>query len=734
MSPPLPPDMPTLHPDPDSSESHQGRAFGRYRLVEELGRGGMGMVWKAWDTRLRRVVALKQILAQGEKDRGRVERFLREARLAGKLSHPGIVQVHDTGEHEGQHFLTCDYVEGRQLSELLKTPVAASKAVAWTRAVAEALAYAHEQGVIHRDVKPHNILIDGDDKPHVLDFGLAKEVDTFATGALTVSGDLLGTPAYMSPEQATGRLHLLGPATDQFSLGTVLYQLLTERMPFEGATLRDLLNHIAERDPVPPTSFRADIHRDLEAICLKALEKDPARRYPSMRELAADLGRYLDGETIAARQVGPLGRLMRRAARHRRVVAPVAGLSVVAVAALVWAVVGWVKRESDVAAIQSTGRQEAIALAEAEADAMRMIEAGRPALDEASRYLYDKEANHEELVRRLEKGKAWFEHAVTRAPRLALGHYLLGRTWKLLAWPERAEACWREAIRLDARFAPAHFHLGLLKLEQGTAAATLLSPIERGKQREVRANALLIEARKSLDAAAGLPVSAGDEESGDLLEAALAFAGNDALRAQRVCEEALVRLGEAPGSEWFHFLLAHVGDWGEHDERVERVLAIRPRHPQALLCRGSRRLDQGDLDGAIADLSHAIDIHPRLVEALVNRGQARESRGEMDEAISDFDRAIDIDSGLTMAYVNRGFARRSKGDIDGAIADYDRAIDLDPTVPEAFANRALAREAKGELDGALQDFERALQEAAPGWEHRGQVEAMLERLRQRRER
>ncbi|MEK7865730.1 MAG: serine/threonine-protein kinase, partial [Planctomycetota bacterium] len=219
-----------------SGQEPDGKPFGRYRLMLELGRGGMGVVWKAYDTQLKRVVALKQILSEGEVDEEQVQRFMREARLAAKLRHPNIVGVYDVGIQDGQVYFTTDFVSGRSLDKVLKEAVPPKQAVTWVKQVAEALHYAHEQGVIHRDVKPANILVDGKGNPFVMDFGLAKEVDQAAgvgDSNLTVSGALLGTPQYMSPEQASGRIDMLGPPTDQFSLGAMMYEMIAGRAPFK---------------------------------------------------------------------------------------------------------------------------------------------------------------------------------------------------------------------------------------------------------------------------------------------------------------------------------------------------------------------------------------------------------------------------------------------------------------------------------------------------------------------
>ncbi len=318
----------------------KGLPFGRYQLLTELGRGGMGIVFKAWDTQLRRIVALKMVLPSVHERRGVIERFMREAQLAAKLRHPHIVGVLDVGNVGPQHYFTSDFIDGPSLFLAMKGQVPLRQRVTWVKAIADALHYAHGQGIVHRDVKPENILLDARENPYITDFGLAKEVDLGSTPggpALTKSGAMLGTPAYMSPEQAAGHFEHVGPASDQYSLGVVLYHLLAGKLPFDETGLRVFLNAVIEQDPTPPSRLNPAVHRDIEAICLKALEKDPARRYPDMGAMTADLGRYLDGEPIQARPVSWMGRVWRKAKRNRTVAMLAVGLATALVGVLLMA-------------------------------------------------------------------------------------------------------------------------------------------------------------------------------------------------------------------------------------------------------------------------------------------------------------------------------------------------------------------------------------------------------------
>ena len=271
-----------------------------YEIVAELGRGGMGVVYKAVQLQLNRTCALKLISAGGLAGGEAMARFLAEAKTIARLRHPNVVQVYHYGQHDGQPFLEMEFAEGGTLARRLTgTPWPAVRAAWLIDAVARAVDEAHGQRVVHRDLKPANILLTANGSPKVADFGLAKSLE--AGVDLTIAGVILGTPYYMAPEQAEGASRAVGMATDVYALGAILYELLTGRPPFRGKTLLEVLERIKTARPVRPRRLAPGIPRDIEAICLKCLSKSPAQRYDSAGELAEDVRRFINGEPTMAR-------------------------------------------------------------------------------------------------------------------------------------------------------------------------------------------------------------------------------------------------------------------------------------------------------------------------------------------------------------------------------------------------------------------------------------------------
>src|SRR6266480_230431 len=279
--------------------------LGDYELLEEIGRGGQGVVFRARQKSLNRIVAVKVISLGQWASKTHLKRFRLEAEAAARLEHPGIVPIHEVGERDGSCYFSMKFVEGGQLDEVVRrTPMSTRQAAELIAKVARTVHYAHEHRILHRDIKPGNILLDQKGEPHLTDFGLARLVETESTVTRTV--EVLGTPSYMAPEQAVGNNAQLTAATDVYGLGAVFYQLLTGHPPFAGGTTYETIRLLLGTDPRQPRLWNSKIDRDLSTICLKCLEKDPKRRYPSALALAEDLERWLKHEPILARHTGIL--------------------------------------------------------------------------------------------------------------------------------------------------------------------------------------------------------------------------------------------------------------------------------------------------------------------------------------------------------------------------------------------------------------------------------------------
>jgi hypothetical protein len=358
-----------------------------YEILRELGRGGMGVVYQARQRGLKRLVAVKMLLAGRYAAPAERARFQAEVEAIARLQHPNLVQVFEVGEHEGRAFFSMEYVDGGNLEDRLASrPQPPRQAAELIEVLARAIHAAHQRGVIHRDLKPGNILLqkkattdntddtDGKDKlssssvpsvlsvvdftPKVTDFGLAKRLDVAAGPTLT--RHVLGTPSYMAPEQAAGRSKQVGPATDVYALGAILYEMLTGRPPFVGDSVVEVVRQAAEEEPVPPRRLESGVPADLETICLKCLHKEPAKRYPSAAALADDLRRFLDGRPVLARPVGWWGRLVRWA-RRRPAAAGLVALGALTVLAALAAGVWFTRRLAAELEQTRQARREALA-------------------------------------------------------------------------------------------------------------------------------------------------------------------------------------------------------------------------------------------------------------------------------------------------------------------------------------------------------------------------------------
>jgi tetratricopeptide (TPR) repeat protein len=618
------------------------RYVGDYELQAVLGRGGMGIVYRARQISLNRPVALK--LIRGGRGAGDEElrRFRLEAEAVASLDHPGIVPIYEIGRHEGRDYFSMKLVSGESLDRLagdyLGDPRAAAALVA---EAAAAVHHAHQRGILHRDLKPGNILVDAEGRPHVTDFGLAKRLVEGLDADPTLTGTVLGTPSFMAPEQVSGRRGSVTTATDVYGLGAVLYALLTGRAPHRAATPLEMLEAVRDRAPEPPSSIDRRVPRTLQSICLKCLEKDPRRRYASAQALADDLASWLAGRPVQARPVGPLGRLRMWCRRNPVPAGLAAALTVTLAVGLVGAAASW--RE----AVRQRDR-----LARANAQYVREWDTTRalndflaedliarssplisPRRDVTVGELLDRAA---ESVRRRFVGRPKLEASIRQV--LADAYRSLGRL-------PQADAQLAECLRIRKALPPgdeldrlaAHHSLASLRLEQGrldeaTAEATLAFEGRRARLGE--SSAATLDSANLLVAA----LKAGGD-----VEGALAL-------ARRACEASLQELGPDHRTSLASLanLAALAYERGDH-ARAEAILRplreARTRlfgadHPDTIFASsnlGAVLLARGDVDGAEAVLAEASssadrvlgESHP-LARAVVSNLAAAQAAGGRD--------------------------------------------------------------------------------------------------------
>jgi eukaryotic-like serine/threonine-protein kinase len=776
----------SINAGPSAAQASPAPAVSGYEILVEVGRGGMGIVYKARQIRLKRIVALKMLLAGPHAANELRTRLRTEAETVARLHHPNIVQIYEVGDAGPCPFLALEYVDGGTLkSKLSGTPQPALAAARLVETLARAAQYAHEHGVVHRDLKPGNILMvsgaavrgesSGDNsssthhspltthQPKIVDFGLAKhwQTDAPAADGATATGTILGTPAYMAPEQAAGKPAEVGPAADIYALGAILYELVSGRPPFQAETAVDALHQVRFQEPIPPSRLRPRLPRDIETICLKCLEKDPARRYSSAEALAEDLRRFQANEPITARRIGVLARGWRWCSRK-----PAAAILVVVVTLFLAGTLGaafWYVQDR-----AERRTLHALRAAEATRETERAVAEARTRRDEA----FGESDNPE----RWQAGMAAALSTLRRAEFLAAKHdvdhvdvavvAMVGELRTQLEADEdsRKRAGRLEEIRVesgtlvDGQFTPNRiseryrneFRAAGLDVESGEIAI-LAAQIRRSAIRDqlvaaVDEWAYVAEpapCRRLLQIAGAVDDDAWrnrfrrawSEWNRDHLRAltddpALAEQPSyvavllGRLLAHRYHADALriVRLAQErrPSDFWTNCAL---GEMLYRDRPADAVgyyraaLAARPRNSMIHDWIGLCLYAQNDLTGATRAYRQAIALDAKNAKAHNNLAAAQRAQNDLPGALASLKAAIAADANNAHPHYNLANLLRDQRDFPAAVVEYQRAIALNETMAAAHCNLGLTLREQGKFGEALAALRIGdkLSKAQPKW-------------------
>ncbi|MHC5020012.1 MAG: protein kinase domain-containing protein [Planctomycetota bacterium] len=636
-----------------STRLEQGVELGGYRILDELGRGGMAVVYRATQPGLEREVALKILRTSDTTPAQHIERFLREGQAAARLSHPNVVPVFDVGEADGAYFLAMEFVRGRTLdAHVQDEAVEWRTAVAWVRDVARALHYAHEQGVVHRDVKPANVLVTEGGVPRIADFGLARLDDG---GGITAEGTAIGTPSYMAPEQAAGERDRVGPATDVYAAGAVLYECLSGQPPFTGGSVLEILRAVQMEEPRPLRSATGGLPRDLVSVVEKCLEKEPGDRYPSAEALAQDLDRVLRGEPVAARPRGAVTKLGRHMRRKPALL--VAGLSVAAAAA----VAGWALWYASRPAPTSRGGG---AGAGADPETVRRT-AAQPHYDLAVARFDDHETRRragdaKAAFTALEEATEAIEKALSKDPAFAEAYLVRARIRRQHRHLAGALADYDRAVSLDPGLTDAYYERVRLRFDHDFATLVGLGGSD--------------------------PV-----ETAAILEDLNRIADEEGMPERRFVTTAMVHLlggRYRTAEQWATRAITDHRD--SADAYSVRAIA---RTAYGVIASGTGRTAQGTtaLQNGLADFDAALKLGADPVGISPGRSQVLAGLGRIDEALAEINQTIEFDNSDHLAILLRARLRMLNGQRAQAEADLAAAVDLAGETAELRVARALVR-------------------------------------------
>jgi tetratricopeptide (TPR) repeat protein len=703
--------LPRIYTDLPSIPGHEVNAV--------LGRGGMGIVYRARHIRLNRPVAVKMMLSGVFAGPQELARFRREAEALAELGHPHVVQIYEAGELDGLPYFTMELVEGGTLAEKLAgSPQSADRAATLAITLAKTVQAAHERGIVHRDLKPSNILLTPDDSPKISDFGLARRLEPGAN--LTWTGARVGTPSYMAPEQAAGAANAASPAVDVYALGAILYELLTGRPPFRAETAAETERQVIAEEPAPPSRLNAKVPRDLETICLKCLHKDPRRRYATAADLAADLGRFQRGEAIAARPVSKFERVRKWILRHKG--QSVAGLSVI-VLAVTLLVVGWwvlANRAATAREIEATARtvEEDLGVVEPALEAADWTQV-RTAINRAKARL----GNHSlpELQRRMERA----ERDLAFADRL-----------RDIQTQYIESAGMGASNAPDSALADREYEVAFREAGFGTVGERPSEVAERIRATNIRR--AIVEALD--DWAACAQSSTGDQMRTAWILAVSFRADHDSgsgwrdqarnpltwTNAAVTAELARTAPFDSQSVRLHLVLFGRIRAInGDHIAFLRRLQAANPNDFETTFLLGFELDTIRDPD-AIGYYRAALAIRPKSLAALINLGSALDVHGRISEAADHWQAVVRLFPDNSIAHANLANSYHYLGQLDKAADEYRKAIQLNPKSIDAHAALGWTLFDQGQFDEAQKMAWRSLELMYPRHQIRlGNVSSVL---------
>ncbi len=777
---------------PEASVPAPGRAFGKYQLVQELGRGGMGIVFRAWDKTLKRTVALKMLVAGDTASPEEEERLYKEATANARLAHPNILPVYEVGRIDGRLYFTMEFIRGSGFDRLmLEKKLDRRRGMEILRDVCQALAFAHSKGILHRDVKPANIMVAQDGHVYLMDFGLARNFRE--TAKLTQTGFVMGTPNYMSPEQCRGERETLDGRSDVFGVACVMYEFFTGAPPFDSESMVDILLAVLKSEAIPPGKRVPDLPAELETICLKGMRKERDARYATAALMAEDIDRWMRGDAISALPETTWERWRGRVRRQKAMFGIAATAAVVVLAALGFGASAWSRSRA-----AEQGRSDLEQAQERRDRAKKHFDAARVSWDIAEKCLLS--GRTADLAKHLGDAAKALDQALAVDAGYGEALALRGRVYNRLGQREQALADLSASLALEPGSAEARYERAKVRIaaimDMGAGQRARGKP-EQAPEFKKQFDEHCTQAEEDLASAAAAPGKPAewmtahcrgaraflggrlDESAATLGEAvqlnpflddALDLRGYVSL-VQGKAADALRDFAEATRVNPMNVnalnhrgvALAEGGDPAQAAASYEAALAVNPGflrarinlaralrelgRPQdavaaaeevvrvdagnllALEARAAALLDLGKAELAASDFTEVLRRFPESSLALAGRAVAHRMLGSHAMALADATRAAELDPKSLDALLERALAREATGDDPGAVADFGAALALEPGCAAAYANRGRLHGKAGRRDEAVADWENFLKHAPPGHPRVDEVRKALEEAR-----